>query len=146
MQICTPGFKNHMRNLDNIRKAVKCPKSWNLTGYCLQNTFLQLKHVQRIYVALLSTTCVKIHQITYVFFTAQLLCIFLAQILHTFYKSSPSNCKFSAFPRLTWNQILHVIFQTKKSFFLQSLDLFSVLWMIILLYFFSWNFICHWQK
>ena len=27
MQICTPGFKNHMRNLDNIRKAVKCPKS-----------------------------------------------------------------------------------------------------------------------
>ena len=47
----------------------------------------------------------KIHQITYVifetiyksFFTTQFLCIFFAQTLHTFYKSSPSKCKFSDF-------------------------------------------------
>ena len=33
-------------------------------GYiCLKTTFLQLKHVQKIYLTLLSTTCVKIHQI-----------------------------------------------------------------------------------
>ena len=34
-----------------------------------KNTFLQLKYyIQRIYLTLLSTTCVKIHQITYVIF------------------------------------------------------------------------------
>ena len=34
-----------------------------------KNTFLQLKHyIQRIYLLLLSTTCVKIHQITYAIF------------------------------------------------------------------------------
>ena len=34
-----------------------------------KNTFLQLKYyIQRIYLTLLSTTCVKIHQITYAMF------------------------------------------------------------------------------
>ena len=34
-----------------------------------KNTFLQLKHyIPKIYLTLLSTTCVEIHQITYVFF------------------------------------------------------------------------------
>ena len=48
----------------------------------------KIHYVQRIK---LSTTCVKIYQITYVisFLTAQLLRIFLAQTLHTFYKSIP---------------------------------------------------------
>ena len=75
---------------------------------CPKNPFLQLKHyIQRIYLTLLSTTCMKIHQITYVifetnksFFTTQLFCIFFAQTLHTLYKSSPSKCKFSDFPLL----------------------------------------------
>ena len=46
------------------------PKSWNLMGYfCPKNSFPQLKHyTQRIYLTLLSTTCVKIHQISYVIF------------------------------------------------------------------------------
>ena len=35
---------------------------------CPKNTFLLLKHIQNIYLTLLSTTCVKIHQITYVIF------------------------------------------------------------------------------
>ena len=62
----TPGFKNHMRNLDNFRQAVEIP---NLTGcFCLKNAFLQLKYIQRIYLTLLSTTCVKIHQIIHVLF------------------------------------------------------------------------------
>ena len=34
------------------------------------------------------------------FFTTQLLCIFSAQTLYTFYKSSSSKCKFSDFPLL----------------------------------------------
>ena len=51
IQKLTPGFKNHMRNLDNFRQAVESPKSWNLMGYfCPKNTFFQLKHyIQRIY-------------------------------------------------------------------------------------------------
>ena len=77
--------------------------------FCPKNTFLQLEHyIPKIYLTLLSTTCVKIHQITYVifetiyksFFTTQFLCIFFAQTLHTFYKSSPSKCQFSDFPLL----------------------------------------------
>ena len=66
-------------------------QSWNLMGYfCPKNTFLQLEHyIPKIYLTLLSTTCVKILQITHVsfetiyksFFT-QFLCIFLAQTLH----------------------------------------------------------------
>ena len=65
----TPGLKNHMRNLDNFREAVDSQKSWNLMGYfCPKNTFLQLKHIQRIYLTLLSTSCLKTHQMTYVIF------------------------------------------------------------------------------
>ena len=38
-------------------------------GYiCLKTTFLHLKHYLQIYLTLLSTTCVKIHQIPYVIF------------------------------------------------------------------------------
>ena len=64
IQKLTPDFKNH-RNLDNLWRGVKSPKIWYSMGYtCLKTTFLQLKHyLQKIYVTLLSTTCVKIHQI-----------------------------------------------------------------------------------
>ena len=69
MQKLTPGFRNHMRNLDNFTQAVESPKSWNSMGYIyLKNIFLQLKHIQRISLTLLSTTCMKIHQIPYVIF------------------------------------------------------------------------------
>ena len=67
----TPGLKNQIRNLENFRQAVESHKSLNLMGYfCPKNTFLQLKHMQRIYPTLLSTTCVKIHQMAYVIFEA----------------------------------------------------------------------------
>ena len=100
----------------------------NLMGYfCPKNTFLQLEHyIPKIYLTLLSTTCVKIHQITYVifetiyksFFTTQFLCIFLAQTLHTFYKSIPSKCKFSDFPLLglKFTKFLMPFFKQKVSF------------------------------
>ena len=135
-----------------------------MIGYfCPKNTFLQLRHIQRIYLTLFSTTCAKIRQMIYVifetsrkkkffwknsFFTTQLLCIFLTQTLHTFYKSSTSKCKFSDFPLLALKITKFLMsFFKQKTIFLQSLDLFSVSWKIILLYFFSWNFICcHWEK
>ena len=52
-----------------FRQALESPKSWNSMGYiCLRTAFLQLKHIQKIYLTLLSTTCVKIYQISYVIF------------------------------------------------------------------------------
>ena len=80
-----------MRNLENFRLAVEIPKSWKSMGYFFpKNALLQLEHyIPKIYLTLLSTTCVKIFQITHVSFEtinksffAQFLCIFLAQTLH----------------------------------------------------------------
>ena len=40
----TPGFKNHMRNLDNFIQAAECPKSGNLMGYiCPKKNILSAK-------------------------------------------------------------------------------------------------------
>ena len=90
-------FKNRMRNLVNYRQAVESHESWNLIGYfCPKNTFLQLKHIQRIYAILLSTSYVKMCHFRnrMLFFMTQPLYIFLAQTLDTFYKSSLSKWKF----------------------------------------------------
>ena len=65
------------------------------------------------------------------FFTTQLLCIFLAQTLHTFYKIRTSKWKFLDFPLLALKFIKFLM-----SFFKQklSLDHISVSWEIILQY------------
>ena len=70
-------------------------------GYvCPKNTFLRVKpYIQRIYLTLLSTT-VKIHRNYKSFFTTQLVCIFLAQTLHTFDKNILSKCKVLDFQML----------------------------------------------
>ena len=75
------------------------------------------------------------------FFTTQLVCIFLAQTLHTFDRNIPSECTFSDFLllKLKFTKLHH--FSNKKWVFLQSLDYFSVSWEITLLHFFSWNFV-----
>ena len=83
IQKLTPGFKNLMRNLNNFRQAVESTKTWNMMRFCPKHTFLQLKHyIQRIYLSLMWSNCVKIHQITFVILEtishfSQLLCIFL---------------------------------------------------------------------
>ena len=100
------GFKNY-RNLNNFRQAVESPKSWNLMGFCPKK-----------YIPSAKTYTVDLSNITFnylcvdspnylchfwnhkSFFTTQLLCIFLAQTLHTFYESRPSKYKFSDFPLL----------------------------------------------
>ena len=117
-----------MRNLENFRQAVESQKSWNVMGYfCPKNTFLQLKqNIPKIYLTLLWTTCVKIHQITYVIFEAirhfsrhNSFVFFLAQTLNTFYKISPSKCKFSDFPLLglKFTKFLISFFKHKVSSF-----------------------------
>ena len=151
IQNLTPAFNNHMRNLGNFRQAVENPKSWNLMGYyfCPKNT-LYTENLSNIIFNYLceNSTNFLCHFWNYKsFFTTQLLCIFLTQTLHTFFKSSPSKCKFSDFPLLGLKFTkFSYHFSNKKSVFLKSLDLFSMSWEIILLHFFSWNFICYWQK
>ena len=106
--------------------------------FCPKNTFLQLEHfIPKIYLTLFSTICVKIHRITYVIFetifksflTTQFLCIFLAQTLHTLYKSSPSKCKFSDFPLLglKFTKFLMSFFKQKVSFSSKFGSFFSVM-------------------
>ena len=138
IQKVTPGFKNQMRNWDNFRIAVESPKSWNSMGYnCLKTTFLQLKHyTQNIYLTLLSTTCVKIHQIPLChfwsqksFFTTPLVYVILVQTLYTFDKDIPSKCKFLDFLllELKFIKFLVSLFKQKVSFSLNFGSLFSVM-------------------
>ena len=71
MQKLTPGFKNHMKNLDNSRKAVESPKCWSLIGYFSQKKYIRSANTYTDdlpNIIFLSTTCVKIHQIPYMIF------------------------------------------------------------------------------
>ena len=125
MKKLIPGFKNHMRNLDNFRKAVESPKRSNSKGYiCPRNTFLQLKHyIQRKYLTLLSTT-MKIHRILYVIF--ETINHFSLHNLPVFFKLkhyillTEISLKSAHFQistaRVKIRQNIHVILQQKVSF------------------------------
>ena len=106
IQKLTSSFKNHMKNLDNSIKVVESPKILNLMCYfCQKNPFFQLKHYfQGIYLTLLSTNSMKIHQSPYLIFETisyfsrhNSSVFFLAQILHTFFKVAHQNTNFQAF-------------------------------------------------
>ena len=106
-------------------------------GYiCPKNTFLQLKHIQRIYLTLLSTTYVKTHQIPYVIFetishfsrhNSPVLFQLKHYILLT--KIPPSKCKFSDFPLLQLKLIkfLMPFFKQKMISYSKFGSLFSVI-------------------
>ena len=81
------------------------------------------------------------------FFPTQILCIFLAQTLHTFYKNSPSKCKFSDFPLLAlkFTKFLMSYFKQKVSFPSKFGSFFSVMRNNSSVLF-SWNFISYWKK
>ena len=122
IQKLTPGFKNHMRNLDNFKARSGKSNKLKFNGLLLSKKYtLQLKYyIQRISLTLLSTTCVKIHRIpqgifeTISHFSRHNSSVFFQlkhyiQILHW---------KLSDFPHLVKiYQIPHVIFQTKSQFF-----------------------------
>ena len=106
IQKLPPGFKNYMRNLNNFRQAVKNPKSWNSMGYfCPKLAFLQLKTLYTEDLSNMTFNYLRENSSNFLchlwnhksFFATQLLCVFLARTLHTFYKSSPWKCKFSGF-------------------------------------------------
>ena len=129
-----------MRNLDNFRQAAESPKSWSSMGYfCPKKRILSVKmyiddlsHItfKHLCKSSPSSSCnIWNHKS---FFTTQLLCIFLAQTLHTFYKISTSKWKFLDFPLLALKLIKFLM-----SFFKQkvSLDHISVSWEIIFMSF-----------
>ena len=91
---------------------------------------------QKIYLTLFSTTSVKIHQITYAIFETinhfpqhNSSVFFLAQTLHTFYKSNPLKSKFSDFPLLVrkLNKFFMSFFKQKVSFSSKFGSFFSVM-------------------
>ena len=105
LQKLTTGFKNDMRNFDNFTKAVESPELKSDRLVCPKNTFLQLKHyMPKIYLTLLSNTCVKIHQISYV-------------ILKTIYIYGTYGIFRLSTAWVKIHQFTHVIFQTKSQFF-----------------------------
>ena len=116
-----------MRNLDNFRQAVESPKRLNSTGYfCSKSTFLQLKlYIQGIYLTVLLTTCLKIHQIPYIIFEtispfpdASPMYYFSSNIAYFLQKKPIKKQIFRLFTTLVKiQQISHVIFQTKSLFF-----------------------------
>ena len=101
--------------------------------FCPKNTFLQLRHIQRIYLTLFSTTCAKIRQMTYVIFetsrkrknilkkvifhdTTPL--YFLNSNITYFLQKQHINVQIFRFSTacIKNHQIPHVIFQTKDNF------------------------------
>ena len=101
-------------------------------GYIFpRNTFLQLKHyIQRIYIKHYFQLLVrKFTKLLMSFFTTQLVCIIVAQTLHTFDKNIPSKCKFSDFPQpeLKFIKFLMSFFKQKVSFSSKCGSLLSVM-------------------
>ena len=104
--------------------------------FCPKNTFLQLKHyIQRIYLTLLSTTCVKIHQITYVIFetishfSRHNSSVFFSSNITYFLQKQPIKVQIFRLStaQVKVHQIPHVIFQTKSQFFFKVWIFFSVM-------------------
>ena len=119
MQNLTPGFKNHIRNLNNFRQSVESPKSGNFMSFCPKNKFLHLKNYQRIYLTILSTTCVKIHQTAYVnFHDTTPLYLFSSNIMAYILQKQLIKVKIFllSLAQVKVHQIPYFIFQIKSQF------------------------------
>ena len=139
------GFKNY-RNLNNFRQAVESPKSWNLMGFCPKKYIPSAKTLYTVDLSNITFNYLRVESPNYLchfwkhksFFSTQLLCIFISlniTLLSTKVAHQHANFPLFSSP----NSSCH--FSNKKLVFLQSLDIFSVPWEIIILYFLSWNFI-----
>ena len=87
------GFKNYS-NL-NFRQAVESPKGWNLMGFCPKKYIpsaktytVDLSNITFNYLCIDSPNYLSHFLNHKSFFTKQLCCIFIAQTLHTVYKSA----------------------------------------------------------
>ena len=98
--------------------------------FCPKNTFLQLEHyIPKIYLTLLSTTCVKIHQITYVIFetiyksfSRHSSSVFFSSNVTYFLQKYPIKVQIFRLStaRIKVHQISHAIFQTKSQFLFKN--------------------------
>ena len=114
------GFKSY-RNLNNLWQVAESPKSWNLMGFCPKKYIPSAKTLYKVDLSNINFNYLCVDSSNYLwyflnhksFFTTQLLRIFLTQTLHSFYKSSPSNCKFSDIPllRLMFTKVLISFFK-----------------------------------
>ena len=127
-----------MRNLNNFRQAVESPKKLKFDELLLSKKYIpsaNTLHSGDLFNITFNCLCENSpnflchfwnHQS---FFATQLLCIFLAQTLHIFYKSIPSKWKFSDFLLLAlkFTKFLMSFFKQKVSFSLKFRSLFSVM-------------------
>ena len=125
IQNLTPGFKTHMRNLENIRQALEIPEILNLMGRFCPKINLSKKYIpsaKTLYTEGLTFNYLcensPNYLCHYIIFHATIPLHFLAQTLHTFYQSSPSKFKFSDFQLLglKFTKFLISIFKQKFSF------------------------------
>ena len=107
-------------------KQWKVPKGETRRATFVQSTFFQLKlYIQGIYLTVLLTTCLKIHQIPYIIFEtitpfpdAIPIYYFSSNIVYFLQKKPIKKQIFRLFTTLVKiHQISHVIFQTKSLFF-----------------------------
>ena len=125
-------------------------------NFCPKNAFLQLKHYIQRNLSNIFLNYLCENSPNYLchfwnhtsFFTTQLFCIFIAQTLHTFYKNSPTKCKFSDLPLLAlkFTKFLMSSLEPRVSFSSNFASLFSVIWHITPLKFSNWNILCFGQK
>ena len=116
------SFKNY-RNLNNLRQAVESPKSWNLMGFSPKSYIPSAKTLYAVDLSNITFNYLCVDSPNYLchfwnhksFFATQPLCIFLAQTLHTFYKSA--NFQTFSTVQVKVHKIPHVIFQIKRQFF-----------------------------
>ena len=149
------GFKIY-RNLDNFRQAVESPKSWHLMGFSPKKYIPSPKRSYTVDLSNINFNYLCVDSPNYLchfrnhksFFTTQLLCIkkIKSSNIIAILSTKVQILRLSTAPvKVHQNSSCHKN-KKKKSVFLQSLDLFSVSWEIILLYFLGWNFMCYWQK
>ena len=137
IQKLTPGFKNHMRNLNNFRQAMEIPISKLKFDGLLSKKYIpshktyteDLPKITFSYLCENSPNYSCNSRNPKSFFTTQLLCMFLAQTLHIFHKSTTSKWKFSDFSllRLKFTKFLMLFFKWKVSFSSKFGSFFSVM-------------------
>ena len=125
IQKLTPGFKITWEIWATSDEKWKVQTSCNLMGFCVQK-YIPSAKANTEDLSNITFNYLRENSLNYLchfwnhksFFPVHLLCIFLAQTLHTFYKSSPSKWKFLDFPllRLKFNKFLMSLFKLKFSF------------------------------
>ena len=116
----TPGFKNHINNLDNFRQTVESLKKLKFNGLHLSKKYIP--SAKTLYTEDLSSItfnyCENSPNFLWYFwdhksfFTTKLVGIFLAETLHTFDRNIASKCTFSDFPML---ELKFTKLQTKQN-------------------------------